>query len=130
MSLLNKFFIDSFSYFNKQELSISDALKVTDLLLLELPINADKEAEFYSYLDNFIELNKLLVNYFPELDKEESKILNNSNLEVCKKLPAKDRKIAINRLKDKRLALYNKHFPELVNKVKELKDTVNLKAAA
>jgi hypothetical protein len=127
--LLNNLFIDSFNYFSKQELSISNALKLTDILLIELNINPEKEDELHSYLDNFIELNKLLSNYFPELDTEEAKLLNNANLEMCKSSKIKDKKSMINRLKEKRLFLYTKYFPELVNKVKELKDKVNLKAA-
>lgn len=127
--LLNNLFIDSFNYFSKQELSISDALKVTDILLLELPVNPEKENELHSYLDNFIELNKLLGSYFTELDAEEAKLLNNANLEMCKSPAIKDKKVMLNRLKEKRLALYTKYFPELVNKVRRLKDKVNLKAA-
>ena len=87
MTLLNKFFIDSFTYFNKKGLSISDALKVTDIFLLQLDIDIDTndEAAFNSYMDDFIELNKLLYNYFT-LSTEEAGLLDSSKYASCKTL--------------------------------------------
>ena len=130
MTLLNKFFIDSFTYFNKKGLSISDALKVTDIFLLQLDIDIDTndEAAFNSYMDDFIELNKLLYNYFT-LTTEEAGLLDSSKYASCKTLSVKDKKIAIDRIKSRRLALYEKYTPDLVKLVADFKSEVNIKAA-
>lgn len=128
MTLLNKFFIDSFTYFNKKGLSISDALKVTDIFLLQLDIDTNDEAAFNSYMDDFIELNKLLYNYFT-LSTEEAGLLDSSKYASCKTLSVKDKKIAIDRIKSRRLALYEKYTPDLVKLVADFKSEVNIKAA-
>jgi hypothetical protein len=128
MTLLNKFFIDSFTYFNKKGLSISDALKVTDIFLLQLDIDTNDEAAFNSYMDDFIELNKLLYNYFT-LTTEEAGLLDSSKYASCKTLSVKDKKIAIDRIKSRRLALYEKYTPDLVKLVADFKSEVNIKAA-
>jgi hypothetical protein len=128
MTLLNKFFIDSFTYFNKKGLSISDALKVTDIFLLQLDIDTNEEAAFNSYMDDFIELNKLLYNYFT-LSTEEAGLLDSSKYASCKTLSVKDKKIAIDRIKSRRLALYEKYTPDLVKLVADFKSEVNIKAA-
>jgi hypothetical protein len=128
MTLLNKFFIDSFTYFNKKGLSISDALKVTDIFLLQLDIDINEEAAFNSYMDDFIELNKLLYNYFT-LATEEAGLLDSSKYASCKTLLVKDKKIAIDRIKSRRLALYKKYTPDLVKLVADFKSEVNIKAA-
>ena len=128
MTLLNKFFIDSFTYFNKKGLSISDALKVTDIFLLQLDIDTNDEAAFNSYMDDFIELNKLLYNYFT-LTTEEAGLLDSSKYDSCKTLSVKDKKIAIDRIKSRRLALYEKYTPYLVKLVADFKSEVNIKAA-
>lgn len=128
MTLLNKFFIDSFTYFNKKGLSISDALKVTDIFLLQLDIDINEEAAFNSYMDDFIELNKLLYNYFT-LTTEEAGLLDSSKYASCKTLSVKDKKIAIDRIKSRRLALYEKYTPDLVKLVADFKSEVNIKAA-
>ena len=128
MTLLNKFFIDSFTYFNKKGLSISDALKVTDIFLLQLDIDTNEEAAFNSYMDDFIELNKLLYNYFT-LTTEEAGLLDSSKYASCKTLSVKDKKIAIDRIKSRRLALYKKYTPDLVKLVADFKSEVNIKAA-
>ena len=127
MTLLNKFFIDSFTYFNKKGLSISDALKVTDIFLLQLDIDTNDEAAFNSYMDDFIELNKLLYNYFT-LSTEEAGLLDSSKYASCKTLSVKDKKIAIDRIKSRRLALYEK-YTDLVKLVADFKSEVNIKAA-
>lgn len=128
MTLLNKFFIDSFTYFNKKGLSISDALKVTDIFLLQLDIDTKDETAFNSYMDDFIELNKLLYNYFT-LTTEEVGLLDSSKYASCKTLSVKDKKIAIDRIKSRRLALYEKYTPDLVKLVADFKSEVNIKAA-
>ena len=128
MTLLNKFFINSFTYFNKKGLSISDALKVTDIFLLQLDIDINEEAAFNSYMDDFIELNKLLYNYFT-LATEEAGLLDSSKYASCKSLLVKDKKIAIDRIKSRRLALYEKYTPDLVKLVADFKSEVNIKAA-
>lgn len=129
MTLLNKLFIDSFSYFNKKDLSISDALKVTDILLLELDIDTNNEVEFNSYMDDFIELNKLLYNYFDLTDKEASELLDNKRYELCKTLKTRDKAAAIIKIKSRRLALYKKYTPDLIKVVADFKSEVNIKAA-
>ena len=128
MTLLNKFFIDSFTYFNKKGLSISDALKVTDIFLLQLDIDINEEAAFNSYMDDFIELNKLLYNYFT-LSTEEAGLLDSSKYASCKTLSVNDKKTAIDRIKSRRLALYEKYTPDLVKLVADFKSEVNIKAA-
>jgi hypothetical protein len=130
MTLLNKFFIDSFTYFNKKGLSISDALKVTDIFLLQLDIDTNDEAAFNSYMDDFIELNKLLANYFDLSDNEASELLDNKRYELCKTLKkTKDKAAAILKIKSRRLALYEKYTPALVKLVADFKSEVNIKAA-
>lgn len=129
MTLLNKFFIDSFTYFSKKELSISDALKVTDILLLGLDIDSNDEKAFNSYMDDFIELNKLLYNYFDLTDKEALELLDNQRYEICKTLEIKDKTAAIPKIKSRRLALYKKYSPTLVKLAADFKNEVNLKVA-
>lgn len=129
MTLLNKFFIDSFTYFSKKELSIPDALKVTDILLLGLDIDTNDEKAFNSYMDNFIELNKLLYNYFDLTDNEALELLDNQRYEICKTLNLKDKTAAIPKIKSRRLALYKKYSPTLVKLVADFKNEVNLKVA-
>ena len=129
MALLNKFFIDSFSYFNKKELSISDSLNLTDILILELEIYTNDEKTFNSYMDDFIELNKLLYNYFDLTDKETLELLDNQRYEICKTLKTKDKAAAIPKIKSRRLALYKKYSPTLVKLVADFKNEVNLKVA-
>ena len=128
MTLLNKCFIDSFTYFNKKGLSISDALKVTDIFLLQLDIDINEEAAFNSYMDDFIELNKLLYNYFT-LSTEEAGLLDSSKYASCKTLSVNDKKTVIDRIKSRRLALYEKYTPDLVKLVADFKSEVNIKAA-
>jgi len=129
-SLLNKLFIDSFSYFEKKELTIPEALKVTDILLLSINVNTSKSDEFTSYLDNFIELNKLLSNHFPNLTEKETEMLDNSRYELVKTLKEEKKPEALAKIKERRLELYNKHHSELVSKVKEYKNELtNIKAA-
>jgi hypothetical protein len=128
-SLLNKFFIDSFSYFEKKELTIPEALKVTDILLLNINVNTSKQDEFTSYLDNFIELNKLLSNYFTNLTDKELELLDNSRYETVKTLKEEKKVEALTKIKERRLAIYNKHHPELISKVKEYKSELISKAA-
>lgn len=129
-SLLNKLFIDSFSYFEKKELTIPEALKVTDILLLNINVNTSKSDEFISYLDNFIELNKLLSNHFSNLTDKELELLDNSRYELVKTLKEEKKAEALVKIKERRLELYNKHHPELINKVKEYKsELTNSKAA-
>jgi hypothetical protein len=129
-NLLNKLFIDSFSYFEKKELTIPEALKVTDILLLNINVNTSKPDEFISYLDNFIELNKVLSNHFSNLTDKELELLDNSRYELVKSLNEQKKADALTKIKERRLELYNKHHPELITKVKEYKsELTNSKAA-
>lgn len=129
MTLLNKLFIDSFTYFSKKESSIPDALKVTDILLLGLDIDTNDEKAFNSYMDDFIELNKLLYNYFDLTDKEASELLDNNRYEICKTLKTKEKAAAIPKIKSRRLALYERYSPNLLKLVADFKSEVNVKAA-
>jgi D-hexose-6-phosphate mutarotase len=129
-TLLNKLFIDSFSYFSKKELSISNALKITDILLLQLSVSSENEIEFNSYMNDFIELNSLLSTYFNFLtDIEEIKLFENKNYELLKTLNLDKKKKGLVNLKSKRLSVYQKYEPELITLVQQFKSEINLKVA-
>ena len=129
-TLLDKIFIQSFGYFNSNSISnltIEQALKVTDLLLLDLKVDYLDTEAYTSYFDNFIQLNNLLANYFI-LTEDESKVFNNLSVEKVKSLSEVTKRIkALENFKNKRTAVYTNYEPELITLVSQFKN--QLKAA-
>lgn len=129
-TLLDKIFIQSFGYFNNNSISnltIEQALKVTDLLLLDLGVDHTDTEAYSSYFDNFIQLNNLLSNYFI-LTEDESKVFNNLGIEKVKNLvDITKRNNALDNFRSKRTTVYSKYEPELITLVSQFKN--QLKAA-
>lgn len=129
-TLLDKIFIQSFGYFNNNSISnltIEQALKVTDLLLLDLGVDHTDTEAYSSYFDSFIQLNNLLSNYFI-LTEDESKVFNNLGIEKVKSLvDVAKRSNALDNFKTKRTAVYTNYEPELITLVSQFKN--QLKAA-
>lgn len=129
-TLLDKIFIQSFGYFNSNSISnltIEQALKVTDLLLLNLTVDYLDSEAYNSYFDNFIQLNNLLNNYFI-LTEDESGSFNNLKIEKVKSLSEVTKRIkALENFKKARTDIYKKYEPELITLVSQFKN--QLKAA-
>ena len=125
--LLNKIFIDSFNYFNEKELTISDALKVTDILLLNLDIDTDDDKSYASYINNFIELNKLLINFL-NLTEEESIYFNNEKITKLLSISKNNRVKNLTNFKTKRKEIYINYELKLVELIEELKNPEPLAA--
>lgn len=126
-TLLDKLFIQSFEYFNNKGLSIPQSLKVVDLLLLDLDVDCNNTEEYTSYLNNFIDLNKLLYKYI-NLTEEELKLFDNNNMQLLSNLAETKRTKNITNFKDKRKAIYDKYEPELIELVNQLKPPLQLAA--
>lgn len=118
--LLNKIFIDSFKYFNGKELTIPQALKVTDLLLIDLEVDCTDSKTYESYINNFLELNKLLINFIC-LTEEEAVYFDNTKMEKLITLTESKRLKNLTALKAKRKAVYEKYEPELIELISQLK---------
>lgn len=127
-NLLSKLFIDSYPYFYNRNLDISTALKITDILLTNLEVDTKDSIVYYSYLDNIIEINKLLISFFT-LTEEESKLFNNNLIAKLKNIKEEKREESLSRFKLKRLELYKKYENELLIVIKSFQENDLLKSA-
>ena len=126
-TLLDKMFPKVYHYLSNKSISVVEALKLVDISLLNLEVNCNDNGEYTDYLDNFNELNKLLKAFF-QLTTDEESIFTDKSISYLSNL-TKKRSENLARFIQKRLDIYNKYEPELVDLLSKLKEESTLKVA-